>query len=92
MPRWRSWLVLGLGLAFPLVGCGGGSGGGPTGPTEGALEVLASTTGSDLDPDGYTLSVDNGAAQPLPSNGADTVASLSTGTHTVTLAGVARIA
>jgi len=92
MPRWRSCLVLGLGLALassPLVGCGGGSGGDPTGPTEGALEVLASTTGSDLDPDGYTLSVDNGAAQPLPSNGADTVASLSTGTHTVTLAGVA---
>ena len=92
MPRWRSWLALGLGLALasgPLVGCGGGPGGGPTGPTEGALEVLASTTGSDLDPDGYTLTVDNGAAQPLPSNGADTVASLSTGTHTVTLAGVA---
>jgi Tol biopolymer transport system component len=70
-------------------GCGGGADGDPTGLNEGTLEVLASTTGSDADPDGYTLSVDNGTPQPLPSNGADTVASLSTGTHTVTLAGVA---
>ena len=92
MPRWRSWFVLGLSPALaggPLIGCGGGSGGGPTGPVEGTLEVLASTSGSDPDLDGYTLSVDDGAPRPLPSNGADTVASLSTGTHTVTLAGVA---
>jgi tricorn protease-like protein len=82
-------------LTLVVLGCGGGSGadqtgpGDPTGPTEGTLEVIASTTGSDLDPDGYTLTVDNSAPQSLPSNGADTVASLSTGTHTVTLAGMA---
>ena len=75
-------------VAF-VAGCGGESGGGPTGPTEGRLEIIASTTGSALDPDGYALSVDDGAPQPLPANGADTVASLSPGSHTVTVAGVA---
>ena len=75
-----------------LLGCGGGSGGGPTGPTgptEGTLEIVSSTAGSDLDPDGYSLTVDEGAANPLAPNGADTVASLAVGNHTVTLAGVA---
>jgi hypothetical protein len=69
-------------LAVALFGCGGG----PTGPTEGTLEVITSTTGSDLDTDGYSLTVDEGAAKPLAPNGADTVASLSDGNHTVTLA------
>jgi hypothetical protein len=63
-------------LVLALFGCGGGSGGGPTGLTEGTLEVIAFTTGSSPDPDGYTLTVDNGAPQPLPSNGADTVGML----------------
>ncbi|MFL5237874.1 MAG: hypothetical protein ACJ8EL_09785 [Rhizomicrobium sp.] len=87
----RCWVTLltRVLVALFVVGCGGGSGGGPTGPTEGTLEIIASTSGSDLDPDGYMLSVDNGAPQPLPPNGADTVVSLSPGTHTVTLAGVA---
>ena len=30
-----------------LFGCGGGSGSGPTGPTEGTLEGITSTTGSE---------------------------------------------
>jgi len=74
-------------MAF-LTACGGDSGG-STGPTEGILEIIVSTTGSELDPHGYVLSVDNGAPHPLPTNGADTVASLSPGTHAVTLTGVA---
>jgi WD40 repeat protein len=76
-------------LMLGLFGCGGDSGSGPTGPTEGKLEIIASTAGSALDPDGYALSVDNGTPQPLPANGADTVASLSPGSHTVSVAGVA---
>src|SRR6187551_1093698 len=85
MPRWRCWLVLGLGLASAC----GSSEGGPTGPTEGALEVVTSTTGSNLDSDGYSLRIDDGTAQALASNGADTVASLSVGSHTVAVAGIA---
>ena len=76
-------------LTLAVLGCGGGSDGDLTGPSEGTLEVIASTTGSDLDPDGYSLTLDHQAAQRLAPNGADTVASLTVGTHTVTLAGVA---
>jgi len=85
--RYRAAVLTRVLVAF-LTACGGDSGG-STGPTEGILEIIVSTTGSDLDPDGYVLSVDDGAPQPLPTNGADTVASLSPGTHTVTLTGVA---
>ncbi len=88
--RYRTALRTSVPVLFlGLFGCGGGSGGGPTGPTEGTLEVITSTTGSDLDPDGYTLTVDHNATQPLGPNAADTVASLTVGTHSVTLAGVA---
>ena len=66
--RYRAALPSVLVLVMGLFGCGGGSGGGPTGPTEGTLEVITSTTGSDLDPDGYSLTVDNNSAQPLGSN------------------------
>ncbi len=88
--RYRAALLTcALVLMLGLVGCGGGSGGDPTGPTEGILEVITSTTGSDLDPDGYLFTVDQNAALPLGPNGVDTVASLDAGAHTVTLAGVA---
>src|SRR5829696_5719401 len=83
--RWRLPFALGLGLALACSS----SGGSPTGPTEGTLEVITSTSGSDPDPDGYSLTLDQQAAQPLAANGADTVASLTVGTHTLTLAGVA---
>ena len=87
--QYRSALLTSvLVLIMGLFGCGGSSSG-PTGPTEGTLEVIASTTGSDLDPDGYSLTVDHNATQPLGPNAADTVASLTVGTHSVTLAGVA---
>jgi Tol biopolymer transport system component len=85
----RNWMLLPLAMSALTVSCGGGADSGPTEPNEGTLEVLASTTGTGLDVDGYTVSVDSGDPQLLPSNGADTVASLSPGTHTVALAGVA---
>jgi dipeptidyl aminopeptidase/acylaminoacyl peptidase len=85
----RNRVPLLLAMAALTVNCGGHTDGDPTGPNEGTLEVLASTTGPDPDADGYTVSVDSGEPHLLPSNGADTVASLSPGTHTVALAGVA---
>jgi TolB protein len=60
-----------------------------TGGTPGALEITTTTTGSPLDPDGYTVAVDNGAAQPSGVNATLRVAGLSPGPHQVTLAGVA---
>ena len=56
--RWRFPFALGLGLVLACSSAGGG----PTGPPEGTLEVITSTTGSDLDPDGYSLTVDQDAA------------------------------
>ena len=85
----RTWIWLLLAVTSATMGCGGGADGDPTGVNEGTLEVVASTTGSDPDPDGYRLSVDDGTPRPLFTNGADTIPSLSAGTHTVTLAGLA---
>jgi len=58
-------------------------------PTSGGLTITTGTTGSTPDPDGYTVSVDGGAAQPIEVNGTVSVLSLGAGTHRVTLAGVA---
>lgn len=56
--------------------------------TTGSLTVTIGTTGTDLDPDGYSVSVDSGAGQAVAVNGAVTVSGLSAGGHSVTLAGV----
>jgi hypothetical protein len=61
-----------------------------TGPTTGNLTVSTSTTGSNLDPDGYTATVDGGASQAIGTNGSVTFSGLSAGNHTVVLSGVAR--
>jgi hypothetical protein len=58
-------------------------------PTTGSLTVTTSTTGSDLDPDGYTVGVDGGGSQSISDNGSVTFGNLSSGTHTVTLSGLA---
>jgi Tol biopolymer transport system component len=55
----------------------------------GALEITTTTTGSPPDPDGYTVAVDNGAAQPIAVNATLRVPGLSPGAHQVTLAGIA---
>jgi hypothetical protein len=58
-------------------------------PTTGSLTVTTSTSGSNLDPDGYTVSVDGGASQSISDNGSVTFSNLSAGSHTVTLSGLA---
>src|SRR5947208_1227421 len=55
----------------------------------GTVEVSASTTGVDLDPDGYAVAVDGGAGQPLAVNGTVSLAQLSAGSHSIALGGVA---
>ena len=54
----------------------------------GSLVVGTNTTGVDLDPDGYTITVD-GASQPAATNGNVTFTGLATGSHTVVLSGAA---
>ena len=68
------------------LACGGSE---STGPSTGSVQVTASTTGTDLDPDGYTVAVDGGAGQSLPVNGTVTFSQLSAGSHQVALSGVA---
>jgi hypothetical protein len=67
------------------VSCTGG--GSPEGGT-GTLEVSTSTTGADLDPDGYTVTIDGTVSVPLATNGTDS-GELSAGDHALELSGVA---
>jgi hypothetical protein len=55
----------------------------------GDLTVSTATTGADLDPDGYTVTVDGTAGQEIGVNGTVTFADLLEGDHTVELTGVA---
>src|SRR5436305_8048181 len=54
------------------------------------LAVSTSTSGSNLDPDGYTVTVDGGSSQSIGTNGVATFIGLAAGDHTVLLSGVAR--
>jgi uncharacterized protein YjdB len=55
----------------------------------GDLQVLASTSGEDLDPDGYIVTVDDTHIQPIAVTGTVTFADLAAGEHAVELTGVA---
>ncbi|HSA57769.1 MAG TPA: hypothetical protein VLE53_18790 [Gemmatimonadaceae bacterium] len=54
----------------------------------GLLEIAASTSGEDLDPDGFRFRVDGGAAQPLGTGQSLLVPKLTPGLHTVELDGL----
>jgi hypothetical protein len=75
-------------LAAPLVGlaCGGDGGVDVVLPS---LRITTLTTGVQLDPDGYTVSVDAGVAQPVPVDGSVVVDRLSEGAHSIHLTGLA---
>ena len=58
-------------------------------PGTGSIRVSATTSGGSQDQDGYTVSVDDGAAQDLSINGNHTFQGLTPGSHSVSLDGVA---
>ncbi|NOT09073.1 MAG: hypothetical protein HOP28_12810 [Gemmatimonadales bacterium] len=60
----------------------------PPGPSAGTMQVSITTGGSDLDTDGYTISVSGGAAQPIGANATVTLAP-GNGNHSVLLNGIA---
>src|SRR5204862_4075502 len=60
----------------------------PTGGGTGSLADITSTTGSNLDPDGYTITIDGSFSQPIATNGSVTFTGPS-GDHTLALSGVA---
>jgi len=59
------------------------------GPTMGSLQISTSTTGENQDPDGYTLTVDGGASQPIGLSSTLTLTNISSGVRRVQLNGVA---
>src|SRR5437868_3313463 len=61
----------------------------PPPPTTGDLTVTTSTSGSNLDADGYTLTLDGGTTRSIGVNGSVTCSGVSAGSHTVVLSGVA---
>jgi hypothetical protein len=79
-----------LGFAAILtLGCDDSTG--PAQPTTGAIQITVSTAGAtvDIDPDGYTLSIDRGPGQAVAVNAAVTIGALSSGKHHVRLDGLA---
>jgi len=60
----------------------------PLGSGAGTLTITTGTTGSNLDPDGYTVTVDGTASQAIASNGSATFA-VPAGDNPVALSGVA---
>ena len=57
-------------------------------PATGDLEVTVATTGESIDPDGYTVTVDETNSQPIATTGGATFTGLSAGSHTVALSGL----
>jgi Tol biopolymer transport system component len=55
----------------------------------GSIQVRTATTGSPVDPDGYTVSIDGGAPQAIGPNATLTLEGLGIGAHALTLSGVA---
>ena len=70
------------------LGCSGDETTGP-GDQTGNVQVSAATIGTDLDVDGYAVSVDGGAARDIAHNGSTTFSGVSAGVHQVELTGVA---
>jgi hypothetical protein len=60
-----------------------------SGGTKGDVDVTTATNGSDLDPDGYTVTVDGTTSQATGTNATVRFSSLAEGSHTVELSGVA---
>lgn len=78
-------------LVLAFAACGDDDNGGPTTPepTTGTLEVSASTTGDEPDPDGYTVTLDGSGGQALAPDGTASFEDVDEGEHQVELTGVA---
>jgi hypothetical protein len=61
----------------------------PTGAGSGTLTVTTGTTGSNLDPDGYTVTVDGTMSQPIATTNGSATFTVPAGANPVALSGVA---
>lgn len=73
-------------LLLVTVSCGDDGGGGVAVP---ALEIRTTTSGTELDPDGYAVTVDGGEARPIGIVDTLIIDPLAEGAHAVTLTGLA---
>jgi hypothetical protein len=79
--------LLSLAVAITMLGsCGSDE---LTAPTEGTVQVTTTTSGANLDEDGYTVSVAGAAPQAIGIIDTVTVSEVEPGDHPVILAGVA---
>jgi Tol biopolymer transport system component len=79
-----------LALATALSSPGCGDGGGITVPSSlGILEITTTTTGSEIDADGYSVRIDGGVTQGIAASATLRMIDVGSGTHTVLLAGLA---
>lgn len=60
-----------------------------TGPATGSIRISISTTGTDIDPDGYSVTLDGEASRIISANAELTISGVSAGDHSVTLSGLA---
>lgn len=96
MPRGQWIPVLTVASALAISGCGGNDGDrGPTDPpssqepTTGSIRVAVTSTGTDVDANGYEVQVDGNAKAAIGSNGTVTLSDLDPGTYAVALEGLA---
>ena len=82
-------MLLGLSILSGAISCEGDSGTGPESPSTGAIEVTLSTSGVDLDPDGYLVTVNGSQSQSIGVSGSVTFSDLTPGEQTVELTGLA---
>ena len=77
-------------LAALTLSCGGdATGPRPLPPATGSLRLTAATTGGGDDANGYTFSLDGGAARRVSANGVVTLDTLASGGHVLTLGDLA---
>ena len=60
----------------------------PPSPGTRRVQVTTATTGSSIDPNGYTVTLDGGNAQAIAVNGTGTFDNIAPGPHSVQLSGV----
>src|ERR1700730_6235955 len=89
-PHYLATALLGL-AAILTAGCGDSTVAVPISPPMGAIEITVSTAGAitDIDPDGYFLSIDGGPKQPVGVDATVRVGGLRMGKHLVRLDGLA---
>jgi hypothetical protein len=85
--RYPRYFLRGLLLPLPAVAfaCNGEN---LSGPTAGVLEITTTTTGAEVDPDGYTVQVDAEQPRAIESSSTLLSAGITPGNHSIRLAGI----